>query len=346
MKKSVTITGENLNVVVNDVVETTSTPVSASHVMSKAEKRIALLRRSGVDTSCYFPLGTDQVIKIKDGCAIPVDMTDDVESQLVDGGFINHYTLFRRWVMAQTFAMLRKMETDDTNFSSLIQEKGYEYQWKMLERELYAQTKMLEHDDYDNLQARFRWFKGSVVANMCEDYICKLQKYIEDTLVYRQKGWYKKVYKHTCKGNPYIRFCGENIFVSDIESKVYGPLRVFKQMFRDYANVSSVEKLYRSVVLFNKTRKKLPWATKQSDAFINAYKGSGAYFTMRNLIMFHGARFVEDGEKLSQELSLKQVERYAVEYKKDGWKMLGVLKELIQVSGISIDKKIDEWRLK
>lgn len=101
--------------------------------------------------------------------------------------------------------------------------------------------------------------------------------------------------------------------------------------------------VYDAVHEFNKKRKHLAWETKQSDAFINAYKGSGSYYTMRNLIMFHGARFWKNGRKMSEANSLKELESKAKLYDEQGWRMLGVLKQLIIENDIDIQGKINEW---
>ena len=180
---------------------------------------------------------------------------------------------------------------------------------------------------------------------MAIDYISKLRSYIDDKCIYTVKkdkdGNKKKTYKHTCKGNPYIRLQNEDIFVADLDRKVYNPLR-------DLANkmgaVPTYKELYGAVREFNKNRKHLAWDTKQADAFITAYKGSGSYYTMRNLIMFHGARFLKNGRKMSETNSLKELESKAKLYDEEGWRMLGVLKQLIKDSGINIQGKILEWK--
>lgn len=240
--------------------------------------------------------------------------------------------------------MLRQMETDKLTFNEVLQRKGYEYQWRMLENELYAQVKMSEHGDLDNVGARNRWFNGDVASDMATDYISKLRKYVDDNLIYSVKkdkdGNEKKAYKHTCKGNPYVRLQNKDIFVSDLEKKVYTPLR---EIANEMAAVPTYKQLYDAVHKFNKNRKHLAWDTKQADAFINAYKGSGAYYTMRNLIMFHGARFLKGGRKMSEANSLKELESKAKSYDAQGWRMLGVLKQLIKESNIDIQGKINEW---
>lgn len=342
MKQIVTITGENLNIVTKNVEATAATK------KTKAQMRLEALKAAGVDVSKYFPLGDDQLIKIENGAAVPVDMDDAtidaVGKKIVEGGYVNNWKLFRRWVMSQMFHMLRDMEKGGKSFNEVLQKKGYEYQWRMLENELYAQVKMSEHGDLDNVGARNRWFNGDVASDMVTDYISKLRSYVDNNLIWNVKkdkdGNEKKTYKHTCKGNPYVRLQNKDIFVSDLEKKVYTPLR---EIANEMAAVPTYKQLYEAVHKFNKNRKHLEWNTKQADAFIDAYKGSGSYYTMRNLIMFHGARFLKGGRKMSEAASLKELESKAKSYDGQGWRMLGVLKQLIKKSGIDIQGKINEW---
>lgn len=343
MKQIVTITGENLNIVTNNVEAT-----AATGKKTKAQMRLEALKAAGVDVSKYFPLGDDQLIKIENGAAVPVDMDDAtidaVGRQIIEGGYVSNWKLFRRWVMSQMFHMLRDMDKSHLSFNEVLQRKGYEYQWRMLENELYAQMKMCDHKDYENTKARYRWFNGCVAYDMAIDYIKKLRSYIDDKCIYTTKkdkyGNKKKTYKHTCKGNPYVRLQNEDIFVADLDRKVYNPLR---DLANKMATVEDHKDLYDAVRKFNKNRKHLALYTKQADAFIHAYKGSGSYYTMRNLIM-SGARFMKNGRKMSEADSLKELESKAKLYDEEGWKMLGVLKQLIKENNISVQGKILEWK--
>ena len=341
MKQIVTITGENLKVVANNVENV------ASEKKTKAQMRIEALKSAGVDVSNYFTLGDEKVVKIENGAAVPVDMDDDtidaVGKKIVEGGYINNWKLFRRWVMSQMFHMLRQMETGRYTFNEILQRKGYEYQWRVIEREMYAQMKMIKHGDAENAGERNFWFNGMLLCEIAEDYIKKLRYYIENNLIYKNKYDGKKSYKHTCKGMPYVRLMNKDIFVADLEKKVYAPL---KELAVEMYAKDTYEDVYKAVKKFNKIRKHLAWDTKQSDLFISAYKGSGSYYTMRNLIMFHGARFKNGGRKLSEEKSLEKLDKLALEYSNEGWRMLGVLKQLIKDNGISIQGKIDEWKKK
>ncbi len=347
MKQIVTITGENLNVVLNNA-EAMAAP---SQKKTKAQMRIEALKAAGVDVSNYFTMGADMVVKAENGAVVPIEddaqTLDAVGKQIVEGGYVSNWKLFRRWVMSQMFHMLRSMEVRRRSFNQELQWKGYEYQWSMLERELCAQMKMRKHGDYSNQVLREMWFNGKVAYGMAMDYIDKLKAYIENNLVYRKQDMNKPVderrYKHTCKGVAYVRLANEDIFVSDLQKKVYTPL--FRMAYK-MQSAPSINTLYNTLHEFNKTRKHLHWDTKQASAFINAYKGSGSYYTMRNLIMFHGARFHVNGVAMSETQSLNRVNELAKDCinAHEEWRMLGILKELIKDSGISIQGKIDEWK--
>lgn len=83
-----------------------------------------------------------------------------------------------------------------------------------------------------------------------------------------------------------------------------------------------------------------------SQAFKDAYKGAGGYFTMRNLIMFHGCVMSDTfGCALSKSDSLEKLEKMAEQYKDSkGWCMFGAMKELIAKNNINIYEKMAEWR--
>lgn len=230
--------------------------------------------------------------------------------------------------------------SDDTLFVG----EDYEKAMDIMKSELEMMQMTLNPKKVEYLDAN-HWFNGCVAHDMAIDYISKLRSYIDDKCIYTVKedkdGNKKKTYKHTCKGNPYIRLQNENIFVADLERKVYNPLR---DLANKMSAVETYKELYDAVRKFNKNRKHLAWDTKQADAFITAYKGSGSYYTMRNLIMFHGARFMKNGRKMSETNSLKELESKAKLYDEEGWRMLGVLKQLIKESNIDIQGKILEWK--
>jgi len=302
----------------------TATPQPSPRPKRKsAAGRIAALKAAGVDVSNYFAMGDDMIVRVDDGVPSQVLDDDPVFSRITQGGYIAHSKLYRRWVMAQMFRMLRESARDGWNFTAVLQFRGYEYSWKMLEQELLAQYKMAKHGDSLAFTERNRWFNASVVYDMATDYIKNLKDLVDDLTV-----------RH-CKRRPYKRICGVNVFCDEIQPKVFAPVEAAA---RAIATASSPYLLYKAVCHFNRIRKALHWNTIQSKSFVDAYKGAGAYFTMKNLILFHGARF---SGFPSEQQSVLRMEQLACNC--EGWELLGAMKQLIADSGISIERKIAEW---
>ena len=92
----------------------------------------------------------------------------------------------------------------------------------------------------------------------------------------------------------------------------------------------------------------MPYDTPQCKAWVNAYKGAGAFYTAQNLIRFHGCTAVNDkGKRLDKYQSLAFLTAKAEAYKDgEGWRMLAVLKKLLDDNAIDIRKKMAEWRKK
>lgn len=320
MKRNVIISGEF------QMTELTNNAAAQQSSKRKtAADRIAALKAAGVDISNYFPMGEEMVVKVVDGVPVQVMDDDPIYRQIENSGSIGHYKLFRRWVMAQMFRMLRSVE-NGCSMSRLIQNRGYEYSWKMLEKELLDQYKMHKHGDTECFEERNRWFNRDVAGRMVCDYMHDLDKYLLSLKV-----------KH-CKRMPYVTVQGTHIFTKDLNTRIIKPIETAATRVIES---KTPQQLYFAVKAFNACRVKLRSNTKMSPMFIDAYKGSGAFFTCKNLILFHGARFQgQDTERKSLSFMLSK----AKAYKEEGWRMVGVMKQLISDSGISVQAKIDEWR--
>lgn len=292
-----------------------------------AQARIEALKAAGVDVSNFFAMGDDMVVRVDNGVPTQVLDDDPIFAKIASGGYIAHSKLYRRWVMAQMFHMLREMNENKRNslsFTEVLQNRGYEYSWKMVEQEMLAQYKMFKHGDMESFDERNRWFNKDVVAEMAEDYLDHFHKVV------------RKIKERKCRGRLYKRIFGKNVFSDEIENVVFAPIAWAIRAIRDS---KSAYQLYKAVAAFNRDRHSLRWQTKQSKAFTDAYKGSGAYFTMKNLILFHGARF---NGCITEKQSLARMENLASNL--EGWELLSAMKQLIKDSGISVEKKIEEWK--
>ena len=304
-----------------------------------ARERIEALRCAGVDVSCLFAMqgseGGEYVASNKDGKLSILGDDDPIFSHIMAQGTVPNNRLFRRWIMAQMFHMMSytpHRRKEPVGVTGMIHRKGYDYQWKMLLNELYAQMKM-EHKDITGFVERNRWFNRGVVLSMADDYVRVLKKHVSNLET-------KK-----CKGIPYKRVHGRNIFVSDLQPKLYYPFSVAMTHIR---HATDATQLYKAATQFNDCRIRLAFDTPQSKAWMDAYKGAGAFFTMQNLIRFHGCTAIDDsGRRLDKHQSLAFLTAKAEEYKNgEGWRLLAMLKKILDDNNINIKKKMAEWRKK
>lgn len=302
-----------------------------------AVERIEALRNVGVDVSNLFAMrganGGEFIASNKEGELTILSDDDPIFQYISRQGTVPNRRLFRRFVMAQMFRMLSYVpygECKPVGVTEVIHRLGYDYQWKMLLNELHAQMKM-EGRDAVNFKDRNRWFNAGVAEALAQDYIALLEKYVD---VLPQKK---------CKRKPYKRIGGRDIFIEELYPKLYYPLDMAMMRIKYAKNATQ---LYNAMKHFNELRVRLPHETPQSKKWVDAFKGSGAFFTMQNLIRFHGCGLVNDEEKkLDKDQSLAFLWAKAEMYRNgDGWRLLAMLKKMLDDNGIDVKKKMEEWR--
>lgn len=309
---------------------TITLPVSK---LKPVESKLEALRNAGVDVSYIFSItdaeGISKLARIEDGKIQEMSDDDPVLARIVSEGTVPNRRLFRRWVMAQVFHML----ADRDGFTKALQRKGYQYQWKMLIEELRVQAKLAVSDP-ENFEERNRWFNKDVAVKIAQDYIVALTDYVNGLPARR------------CRHRPYVHLRGRNVFKDSIEREVFRPLQ--DCLFAIKSSITQ-DSLYRNVKLFYYLIKRtwLSYNIPMSSAFKSAYKGAGAFFTMKNLILFHNC-FIHSssGKVLSKIISMKKLYDNAEEYSNEGWRLFGVMKKLITDNNIDIQAKMAEWRKK
>lgn len=300
----------------------------------RANAKIEALRAAGVDVSNLFSMqgvdGSDILVRRHDDCLFERVADDDpVIIAIMAGKTIPNRRLFRRWVMAQMFHMLTQTDYRSTRpigFTEALNRKGYKYSWEMVTEEFRVQAKLYQNDT-ENFVERNRWFNQEVAVKMANHYISQLKKHIS-TLQYRK-----------CKGMPYVCLNKRNIFVADIANKIFRPLELACDAI---VKARNPKELYKTVANFYALIKKtwLQFDTPQCSEFKDAYKGSGAFYTLKNLILFHGCVF----PRVSTDKSMDILYSLTNDEKLEGFKMLGVLKEFLVSNNINIAAKMAEWR--
>ena len=303
-----------------------------------AQERLEALRIAGVDVGNLFAMaGNEHICRIENGTVSVIAEDDPIFNYIMESGTVPNNRLFRRWVMAQMFRMMTQKDWKSKQVLGIaesIKRKGYKYTWTMLIDELNAQAHMAKNGDQENYDDRNRWFNTDVAVAMAHHYIDSLKAFLKNTKPVKR-----------CKGVPYITVAGKHVFVSDLDKKVYRPFYVQLSKIK---NAKTANQLLEAVKDFYKSLIHLPWYTTQCKEWVDAYKGSGAYFTLQNMIRFHGCHIIDDaGKKLDKTASLAFITAKACLYcKGEGWRMLGVMKKCLQDNNINLQKKMTEWNKK
>lgn len=299
--------------------------------MLNKNERMNRLSAMGVNTSKYFTVPLDNggsVTIIIDENGNPVKVEDTIANQIIEDGYVRNTKLHRRFVMAQMFQGLNYKSYDgkQTGYNEWVKRHSLKYAFDMMLEEIRVLGK-LEERDRDTFVERAHFFTKDVIVKTMEDYVAELMKYV-DTLPSKN-----------CKGVPYKRVKSQNIFVVDLDKKVYAP---FRSDIHRIKYASNYNELYRIVKSFMHKMISLPYTTPKSKAWIDAYKGEGAFYTLKNLVMFHSCGIKGDGRMVYGAAAVSVLNKRLNEYKGEGWRMFALMKKVIADNGFDWAKRMKE----
>ena len=310
--------------------------------MLTKKERMEMLNKAGHNTNKYFTLNVNEAIPAGAKIHIVVDdngnyvpeivneTNSDIFNMIIEDGYVKNTKLHRRFVMAQMFHMLNYVSWDGQyrGYNDCLKRSyGYEYTLEMMTEEIRVLSK-LEVRDVDSFNERSHFFNKDVVIAVMEDYLEKLKNQIN------------AMPNRNCKGIPYKRIKGKDIFNADLDKKIYAPVRneIYKlQYAKNYAEI------YGVLGRFMKNHIKLSFDTPKSKVWIDAYKGAGAYYTLKNLVMFHNCGIkVDKFEVLYGVSAVAFLNRRLEEYKGEGWRMFALMKKVISDNGFNFAERMSE----
>lgn len=315
--------------------------------MLNKNERMNKLANAGIETGKYFninlpeglaPGATISVVINENGQPVVVNgnQNDAVAKQIIEDGYVRNTKLHRRFIMAQTFRMLNYVSYDGqyegyTDYLNLMY--SYDYTFKMMLEEVRVLSK-LEVRDKESFEERKHFFTQEVVKAVLDDYIEKLKAYVN------------KLPDHKCKGVPYKRVKGVNIFNDDLHKKLYAPVAVYSTQIK-YAR--SYAEMHNILQRFMKDMISLPYHTPKSKAWVEAFKGEGAYYTLKNLVMFHDCKIytnVYSGYGMDAtyegDLAVYFLKNKLDQYKGEGYRMLALLKKVIKDNNFNFKARMQE----
>ena len=282
------------------------------------------------------PEGKEVKMKWENGIpvVVPNEPLDEIEEQIYANGYVKNTKLHRRWVMSQMFRGLNYKNTWDhtSGFEAWLQNHGYYYQWKMALEELRVMSK-IEGKDAEAFVERSTFFTKETIIAMMRDYMYRLGERIAELPV------------HKCKGVPYkVMPNKKDVFVADISRKIYNPIT---DAIIRVENCHNYRDLYWALKYFLRTTYlELPYNTKMSRTFVDVYKREGAYYTLKNMIMFHNIYLQNyyTGVKYDTRDSLTYLtemnDKY--QYHNEGYKLLALLKKTIEDNNFDFDARMKE----
>lgn len=308
--------------------------------MLNKNERMEKLNAMGVNTGKFFtvPLengGSVTIIIDENGNPIRVSdhvakrvAVDPIVEEIIADGYVRNTKLHRRWVMAQMFHALNYKSWDgrEEGYNAYLKRFGIMYEFDMMLEEIRVLSKLAERDT-DTFVERSHFFTKAVIMQTMNDYIEELREYI-DTLPSKN-----------CKGIPYKRIKGVDIFVVDINKKVINPLKHDINMVQYARNYGEI---YRYVRSFMRNMVGVPYNTPKSKAWIDAYKGEGAFYTLKNLVMFHGCGIKVDNKTVYGAAAMSVLNKRLNEYKGEGWRMFALMKKVIADNNFNFEARMNE----
>lgn len=262
---------------------------------------IKVLEDAGIDTSKFAV-----TINGRDLKSFDEEFVDKI-SKIVGENQIENKT-FRRWVLAQTMRMLYTPVWDNkkkhyvTGWEPYLRiNYNYDYQFKMLLEELKTLSKMQKKRSSE-FETRSKFFTKNVVIKLCEDAINKTSFY--DYRVDTAKKIIHILY--TSRPNDY-----RNMYT----------------FLLDFINTGILNLI--------------PKSTRKCQAWKDAYKGAGAYYSLQNMILYHNCiiRGCIDCKTSYDALN----NRMSLLYKKDEiWALHIMLLDTIQFNGFILSKSIEK----
>lgn len=279
----------------------------------KLSERIKMLEKLGVNTSKYrVSLGN-----------VVLTSEDEIEN-MVKPQFINNNKLFRRWITAQTFKMIYEPSYNEHyckeyGWNNYLKNRySYMYQFDMLKDELKVLAK-LELVDREEFEIRSRFFTKEVVYKTCDHYLKQLRRY----------------YKNNCKTNGEIKLKKYGVVTANDYLSLSLKLRCFVDDIATSCTYNELKKVFDN---FYKCMNPLPTRTSKCSEWKDAFKGSGGYYTLKNLVMFHDVRIKDcpigkEVEKLDELLD---------DYQGAYWKFNYLLINTIEYNNFNLKRSISE----
>lgn len=254
---------------------------------------------------------------------------DPVEESIRNDGYIENNHLYRRWVMAQMLRHFRN-EKDPAAFDHyFVSGKPYKYAWETTLNEMKA----MKHLQGEELIKRERFFNLDVVKKMANEYNEHVKDYVEKLPVKtRVRKGQQEFYSKIPYGKEIKRYAQNKEFWTKITEAVnkINTANTYWQMQKAIENFMATCPMHL----------KMP----KPNAWKNAFKGAGAYYTMDNMIKFHHCRWMLKDYKLMLPLSasLAELEKAVKKTKGEYYRLYAMMCDFVAYNHFDFDQRMKE----
>lgn len=279
-------------------------------------KNVRIGSNNSTLSDCTTTLGDNLDASIK---ALSPEIKADVlslVSKIHADGYVKNSHLWRRWVTAQTFKMLNYNGGWD---AYVRQHFTWNYCFRQMSDEFYAQLQMLNDKDDIEFKLRRHFFNRETAVELLRNYHRQLVKKFRNN----------KILRHLSHA------------VADDK------INYFKTLAEKAEKTVTTEGLCNLMMDAHEHYIRLPKGTPLCSAWKNAYRGAGAYYTLKNLIMWHGVslHFVENSTLVAVKgtpVNLAKLNACLEDFGKDHWKFHIVLKNTIEAEHFNLKQSIIE----
>lgn len=279
-----------------------------------------------------MPKGTYFLVPMEEMDAKTKETTtskDPVEESIRNDGYIENNHLYRRWVMAQMLRHFRN-EKDPAAFDHyFISGKPYKYAWETTLNEMKA----MKHLRGEELIKRERFFNLEVVKEMAKEYHEQLRRCVAKlpkkwTVKNGKWAYYSKI--------PY----GKEIKRSPKDKEFWASITEAVNKINEANTYWQMQKAVENFMATCPMHLKMP----KPNAWKNAFKGAGAYYTMDNMIKFHHCHWMLKNHYLMLPLSasLAKLEKAVEETKGEYYRLYAMMCDFVAYNHFDFDQRMKE----
>ncbi len=299
----------------------------------RLSEQLKVMEDMGVDTNSFtiyfggkFFAGNKELAPVENSV---------LQNAPIEDKQLNHDS-FRRWITAQTFRMLsyvsycgRKGEGWDAYLRDFY---SYEYQFKMMSEELKRMEK-IKLTDKEEFKIRLCFFDKYVVVGTCKHYVRMFEKE------------YAKWMSSADELDKTIRVKGvgrtTGRYLNHLDTKLTRIIYDIQDLEDD--DISGIRVMLNKFIKNMKVR--LPEDTPKCKVWKEAFKGSGAYYTLKNLILFHDVKIKSIYGLCDKRASLQLLDEALEECYEDGavWRLHYLMKRTIEDNNFSLEDFKDKY---